>query len=736
MPEVASTKLQPPRLPAHAQARPALLRDVAPPGQPLTVIVAPAGWGKTTLLAQWYHSGPGPLAACIGLDRLDDEPVRFWTAIVESLRAAGVAVTTDVPATPRAAGPELWHVVVPGLIDDLAAAARPVVLVIDDYQHISVDHVHDGLRYLVEHLPERAQIVVATRQEPPLGLARLRAQGALAEVRVEQLALAASEVDAHVRAVAGVELDAADLATLHRRSEGWPAGVHLAALSLRDRDDPAAFVATFAGDHRHVADYLTNEVFARIPDDLSRFLRRCSVLHEFDLALCRAVTDDEDAAERLSQAEELGLFVMGLDDARRRYRMHALVSSWLRHRLSLEAPAELRRLHRRAAQWYEANGDPVRAGDHALAAADVDLLRELVTRHSARLLADGHVVTLGRWLRELPEDRVRDDPDLALVAASTAATAGDLGRAERLAAAAQAAISASSAEGPSTTALELGVTQATISLIRRDLIAAERIARAAAALDHDPQRARYGSAHVIWATALLWLDRCEQARDAIELVRPHIRTAFVARQAAGVLATALVELGEGRRAERVARAALEDSSARAAATSPETVLSRIALGAALADRAELAEAERQLLEGIELSRQWSAAPQTAYGQLQLARLRLAQGLADEVRSLVGEAAPVVEAARTKGLLARVLGRTERMLGSMRGGGSPGLPEVLTGRETDVLRLLPSALTQREIGVRLGVSLDTVKTHSRNLYDKLGVSSRAEAVARARELDLL
>jgi LuxR family maltose regulon positive regulatory protein len=330
-----------------------------------------------------------------------------------------------------------------------------------------------------------------------------------------------------------------------------------------------------------------------------------------------------------------------------------------------------------------------------------------------------------------------EEPTLALAAAAAAAASGELARADRLADAAATAIGAApSGAGHVHLRVELEASRATISLMRRDLEAAERHGRLASSLEAEPGPGRYGIGHVLWATALFWLGRCEDARVAMDEVWPHIDDRFVRALGAGILAAALLETGDGARAEHVAQGYLAAPGRAGTDLAPESVLAHLALGASLAERAELVQGEKELLIGIELSGSWGAPAQTAYGRLSLARLRLAQGRIDAAADLLQAAAPTVETARTKGLLAHVLMRTARLIQGAREHAAPGQVEALTPREHEVLRLLPSVLSQREIAGQLGVSRDTVKTHTRHLYDKLGVASRADAVRRAREQGLL
>ena len=731
------TKLQPPSVPAAAIDRSRLTRRVALPDRPVTVVVAPAGFGKSTLLAQWSADATGAVpVAFAGLDASDDDPAAFWATLLSGLRRAGCEMSGRVPKSPQVAGAGIWRTLVPSVINDLAGGG-PGVLLIDDYHHVSDKSIHTGVRFLLDNVPSGIRIVVASRREPPLGLARLRASGRLEEIRAADLALDISECAALVEAASGVSLRQSDAESLQRRTEGWPAGLQLAALSLRGHDDPAGFIRGFAGDHRHVADYLTSEVVGQLSADLRLFLLRCSVLGRLSPALCNAVTGGQDAANLLVEAEEAGLFLVPLDMQRRWFRLHRLFADWLLHRLEVEAPDEVAVLHRRAAAWYLDQGMIDDAIEHLLSGGQWSDAGRLIVAEAGRLTEKGRSVTLGRWLAALPDQVVTSDPALAIAGASLSSVTGDLERAERLVAAAEEAAAAGEpSEIPIDLDVEVAAARATILLVRRDLEGAALMGRRAAQLERDPSRERYGIGHVLSATALLWLDRCGEARRTLDEVWSEIDTVFVRTMAAGVLATACVETGDLERAERVARHAIEISEAHHTGPSPEMVLVHLALGSVCTQRGDTEAADAYLAAGIELAQWWAAPAQVAYGRLLQARLRARQGDRDGGLRLLREAAPTVESARNRGLLAAALRRAERALRRPHAGSSRGPTVELTERELDVLRLLPSHLSARDIGHELGVSLNTIKTHIRNLYLKLGVSSRADAVDRARELYLL
>ena len=703
---------------------------------PVTVVVAPAGWGKSTLLGQWSESfGPGSRCAFLRLDGLDDDPVRFWQVLTGALHGAGIPVRARVPTSTQPGGPGLWESLAAEVLNDLAAAA-PVIVVVDDYQHVSVESVHVGVRYLLSLLPAGVRVVLASRQEPPLGLAHLRAAGVLEEIRATDLALTAEQATAVVAAVSGAALGDADMRRLYEPTEGWAAGVFLAALSLRGAGDPASLVRQFGADHRHIADFLVAEVLAGVAEPLQEFLLRCSVLEELLPEVCAVVAEQPDAGRWLREAENRGLFVQAVGPSRQAYRMHPLFAGVLQDRLAERDPRALAALHRRAADWFAEHGTPGEAVEHALAAGDDDRAADVLTTAVAELLGQGLVATVGRWLAALPDGTLQRRPALAIVAASAAATTGDVHRAEILLAWAEDAVDAGvPVEIPMEPRAEIGATLALCRLMRRELLDAERLARRAARVELGTAGPHSGNGHVVWATALFWLGRCDQARDAVDEVLESVDAALVRMLATGVLSAACLETGQLDRCLAVAGEALRVAEEREVGPSAELTLSYLALGGALTLLGDLEGAEAALAQGVHLTGLWAAPPQQAYGQLLQARLRLAQGRLDDAATLVDAARPVVRSARVRGLLASTMDRIDRDIGPSRLRRQRG-GVALTDREHELVRLLQSHLSQPEIATRMGVSLNTVKSYRRSLYAKLGVTCRSEAVTAARRQRLV
>ncbi|HJY62046.1 MAG TPA: hypothetical protein VJ418_37170, partial [Streptosporangiaceae bacterium] len=388
----------------------------------LVLICAPAGSGKTVLLADWARHGGRPVA-WLSLDVGDNDPARFWRHVVAALGQAR-------PGIGELAGPGLGPLeasspdgLVMALINELAADPREdeVLLVLDDYHLIDSQPVHGSLLFLLEHLPPGLRMVLASRSDPPLPLARLRAGGQLAELRAAELRFAADEAAALLREAIGADLPGAAVAALTARTEGWAAGLQLAGLSLRGQADTAGFVAAFSGSHRYVLDYLTGEVLERQNPQVREFLLETSVLERLTGELCDAVTGRAGSQAMLADIERAGLFLVPLDEVRGWWRYHHLFADLLRARLQAEQPGRVQALHRAAAAWCEEHDLADDAVRHALAAGEAAWAARLVERHVEELLGRSEGVTLRRWLSALPAESVRARPRLYLAQAYAAA---------------------------------------------------------------------------------------------------------------------------------------------------------------------------------------------------------------------------------------------------------------------------------------------------------------------------
>ena len=411
---ILTTKLYVPPPRPHAVLRPRLtgrLNEGLP--RKLTLISAPAGFGKTTLLGEWVAGCERP-AAWLSLDEADSDPTRFLAYLVAALQTIAPNIAEGVLGMLQSPQPPPTEAVLTTLLNETATVEDEIVLVLDDYHLIDATAVGDALTFLLEHLPPRMHLIIATREDPNLPLARLRARGQLGELRAADLRFTPSEAAEFLEGVMGLDLSAEDIAALEDRTEGWIAGLQLAALSMRGREDVAGFIRAFAGDNRYVVDYLVEEVLQRQPERVRSFLLQTSILERLSGPLCDAVTGQERSNALLEALERGNLFVVPLDDRRHWFRYHHLFADVLRARLMEEQPDRAPTLHRRASEWYERNGSPTDAIRHALAAEDFERAASLVELAALEMLGSGPEDTLFGWLEALPDELVGSRPVLSV----------------------------------------------------------------------------------------------------------------------------------------------------------------------------------------------------------------------------------------------------------------------------------------------------------------------------------
>jgi LuxR family transcriptional regulator, maltose regulon positive regulatory protein len=717
-------------------------------GAKLCLVDAPAGFGKTTLLAQWRAAADGARVAWVSLDEGDDDPTRFWVYVVEALRTVESGVGASALAALGRPSVDLYRVVVPGLLNELSTARLPLFLVLDDYHLITNPTCHRTLTFFLDHLPAGVHLVLATRADPPLPLARMRARGELAELRVADLQFTDEEALALLNGAMGLQLAADDVQRLAERTEGWPAGLYLAGLSLRGRQDASAFIASFHGDNRHVADYLGAEVLVRQPEIIRRFLLGTSILERLSGPLCDAVLEAEGSAALLRELERSNLFLVPLDQRREWYRYHHLFAELLRVELASREPGLLATLHRRAAAWHRQAGNLDEAIGHASAAGEFAEAAALIARHWLTYWRRGHRATVARWLDGLPEEAIMADPPVAYV---TAWIRGYSGASKQQTEDWLAAVERDDAEGglPDGVSSEGGLPDGVSSLVfganlARASLVFDDVGRSAAAGRRALELAGPKSLQFWWMAqsalghALYLSGQAAETRPQLEeLVR---RVPAAAQPVAVVLALAVLSLLAGDQdddgtAMALARQAAATADNQGLSAEPMCGIAYAALGRALARRGELAEAEVQLRRALEPVGIDSMVGQRAFALLLLAPVRQGRGDLPGARALVNQARELIERFADPGSLPALLEQTEQALApSTRRRVEAAAP--LSERELAVLRLLPTRLSNREIGRELYVSVNTVRSHVQAIYRKLEAATRGEAVAHARELGLL
>ncbi|MEO7295260.1 MAG: LuxR C-terminal-related transcriptional regulator [Candidatus Limnocylindria bacterium] len=413
---ILETKFYAPRARSDLVSRPRLAERVRRGlDAKLTLVSAPAGFGKTTLLSEWLDasSSDDRSVAWLSLDEADNDSASFWTYLTTSLKRATPAAGAALSLLQEPQPPPI-ETILTALLNGLGQAQDDFVLVLDDYHVVDARDVQEHMAFLLDHLPPRMHLVLATRADPALPLSRMRARGELVEIRAADLRFTADEAAAYLNEMMGLQLTARDVAALEARTEGWIAALQLAALSMQGRDDVAGFIAGFAGDDRFVVDYLVEEVLQRLPNDRRRFLLQTSILDRMNGALCDAVTGQHGGRSTLEALERANLFVIPLDASRQWYRYHHLFADVMRARLLDEEPDLIPDLHRRASEWYEQNGERSQAIRHALAGEDFERAASMIELEIPALRRARQEADMRRWLEALPEDVFRVRPVLSV----------------------------------------------------------------------------------------------------------------------------------------------------------------------------------------------------------------------------------------------------------------------------------------------------------------------------------
>ena len=672
-------------------------------GARLLLLSAPPGFGKTTALVDWLAAS-GTKCAWLSLDEADNDPVRFlrylWAAVANVAADGASSLVGDGRAAevPDAIG-EVATI--------LAERPEPTLLVLDDYHLIEAAEVQRAVSILLDRLPAQAHLVIATRVDPALPLARLRARGELLEVRAEALRFTTEEARSFFAERMGLALSDSDVETLVARTEGWPAVLQLAGLSLTGRADVSSYVRDFAATHRFVLDFIAEEVLGRLDPDVSEFLLRTSVLDRLTGPLCDALTGRTDGQAMLERLDRSNLLLVPLDDERRWYRYHRLFADLLRARLGVEHPAELEGLHLRAADWYEREGIAGEAIDHALRSGDPRRARDLIAKASADLIHHAEFATLRGWLDELPAEAVRSDLLLSTRYAYALALSGQTDGVDRRLADAEAALPAAAVAGDPvavTALVHVAMIRSIVARLQCDRPAAVAHAERAVALlppGLSPERAALlvGDAQAILGHALLDAGERDRAIAAYREARPLLQLAGNRLGVADItrnLARLEVRRGRLRAALAVCDEALADAAGEATIDLPYLAPVHLA-------RAEVLERMGE-----------ADVPAAAERALELAR----------------RSGDVVTLREARTLLERASTRRRTRPSAQR------LVEPLTERELEVLSLVAAGRSNRQIAAELYLALGTVKTHVHAIAGKLGAANRVEAVARARELGLL
>jgi LuxR family maltose regulon positive regulatory protein len=824
---------------------------------PLTLISAPAGYGKTTLLAALVQQldSTDLQAVWLSLDEGDNDPIRFWTYFISALQTKQPHVGDNVLQTLRSPENSDIQSCLAELINEIIAGCKaPCVLVLDDYHLIKEQTIHGDLTFILEHLPQQLRLVISTRADPPLPLARMRANGQLSEFRAQDLSFNLKETSTLLNSTIGLGLSDEEVTAVHTRTEGWVASLQMAAISIQRQENIAGFIKAFTGTHRYILDYLTEEVLNRQTADTLAFLLETSILDRMTGSLCDAVTGRQDGQEMIERLDKANLFLISLDDERQWYRYHNLFSSMLLNRLRRSNPKCETELRTKAAIWLRQNGLIEEAISQALVAKDFGLSSELISAAAPASLVLGEIGTLLNWLTRLPEPTIREHHDLCVVYAFALARVGQIDTAEAwldrvegialggvlkiLAALTQAMIATSHRddrrtiqllyqileeeeslpdESDSAEAVMILVAKLAAALILSEALVTHGQLRSAIETCQNglclvkdrklepPWSSMVGFLHMRLARIL-----CEQ--NELESATQHILAAREISQRSGnreAQACAAVVLGMIRQAGGDEKGALDlvreseqigsrnDLSQHDISTLPWRIRISFARGDFKAAEELIRSYELALGSGRSgpLMALLQETVDTTLGHVSLcegkfneAEILLAK-VQDEAESS-GRMGSIVEILLLRALAARAMDNVAQAIALLssavklaepegyvrvfidlgapmaallkeaipRGINSSYITKLLTGfekkqrpikttayqpmieplteRELEVLRLLANGLSNEEIAKTLVLTVSTIKSHAHNIYAKLGVRTRTQAIKRAASLNLL
>ncbi len=862
---ILATKLAIPSLRAQVVPRTQLI-DKLQRGlqQRISLIAAPAGFGKTTLLSAWLQQ-TSQAKAWLTLDQRDNDPLRFLSYLVAALQTVEPQLGQSVLEALQTAQPAPSEHLLIGLLNEIQAISQPLIVVLDDYHVIENQAVDDMLNFLLEHMPATIHLVIATREDPQIPLARLRARGQLNELRVADLRFSLAESSQFLRSVMGLHLPDQAIATLETRTEGWIAGLQLAALSLQGQADPASFIATFSGQHQFILDYLLEEVLQHQAPEIQAFLLQTAMLERMCGPLCDAVLNQTTSQAMLEQIDQANLFIVALDQQRYWYRYHQLFGDLLRHRLAQQlTQSQLAALHQRASQWYEQHDLLLEAFQHATQANDYQRAEHLM--QSMPLHANGLVSAMLNWLASLPNHVLDQQPSLWVRYAAMLLVMGQTSGVEPKLQAAERGLQLLADNEQNRDLLgQIAAARATVALTQYQIETIRQQAQRAFAYLHPHNLPFRATAN--WALAYAYQVRGERQNTKIALSQ----AINFSQQSHDIFTTILASIGMGQlhesNLELYRAAAMYRHVLQLAGEQPQQIIYEAHLGLARIHYQwnDLATAEQHAQQSLQLALQYEQAiDRFIVCELMLAQLKLAHNdlvganrLLEQTEQLArqhnfqqrfGEIAywriqlmlrqakfstanqlastyqlpfcqaqialaqakpglaiallePLQHQAQTNNwpdqlLQAWVLlalayaaqGQTEQALNWLKhaillaepnqlirslldhgptiqplmqqasnNGLNSGLieqvlaefassqPQIqrqiskterLSEREIEVLQQIATGSTDREIAERLYLSIYTVKVHARNLYAKLEVTNRTQAVARARSLGIL
>jgi len=749
---IISTKLHLPPLPQTLVSRPHLIHrlEAGIPGK-FILVSAPAGFGKTALLAEWAHQcSTTRLVSWVHLDESDNEIFRFMNYLITALQThqpdLGEAALSALQSLPQLPG----EAILTSLVNEIDVLTNDLILVLDDYHLIETLSIHEAIEFLIEHLPPRMSLVIATRADPPLPIHRLRARGQMVEIRVEDLRFTREETRRYLEGLLHDQFSNHDIAALDSRIEGWIAGLQMVALSIQGRQDSHEFIETFSGSHRFIMDYLTEEIFNQQPLELQKFLLQTSILERLSGSLCDALIgpgysvpldqgDLTSAQSILEYLERANLFLLPVDNERRWYRYHQLFANLLRQRLRQTWPDEIPALHQRASAWYAANDLADEAFKHAVAANDVQAAAQIVESLALDYLKTGALFALLDWLEQLPEDIILERPWISVFFGWALLLTGRLENLEFYLAAAEqnqtsqedgddlrghiAAIRAYSAMLGGETQQGFALAQQALELLPEEDLTVRCVVAFV-----------LGGFNYMRGDIPAAIEAMKEAGRSGERAG-NIHLAVSALSSAGSL---LLEVGNLKDAQQVYDQALRLGTGRGGRPLPIAANVYSGLAQLYLAQKDLKKARQYATTGLELAEQWGNMDSLAGNYLALAYIARLEGNTTEAQQALNEAKHISAThSLTPGF--------EKMLANYQEMSSPGhaerdsqgaIIESLSEREIEVLRLMSEGRSNTEIAAELIIALGTVKAHTSSIYRKLDTRGRTQAVIRAQELGIL
>jgi LuxR family maltose regulon positive regulatory protein len=736
-----TTKLLIPTLRQGIVSRPALLNCVSKgiTGK-FTLISASSGYGKTTLMAEWLSEhGKSFPAAWISLDKGDNDPIRFLSYLIAALQNVQDGLGQDTISMLQGLQNSQNEAILSLLINEISTVLHEFALVLEDYHVIELREIHQTMIFLLEHLPPQMHLVILTRSDPPFPLARMRARGELTEIRAKDLRFSKEHVTIFLNEITELDLPDESIQTLLDRTEGWITGLQLAALSLQGSENPSESISAFGRGHGYIVDYLIEEVLEHQTDELKTFLLNTSILSRMNGSLCDALTGQENGEATLLQLEKANLFVASLGGERSWYRYHRLFADVMQNRLQRLKPDRIPDLHRKAAEWYSQQGLLPEAVEHALSSGDFAYSADLVEANALGLLREGAVYTVQRWIECFPEEIILKRAWLCVYMAWAWLLLGKLEKLE---------FYLSSAEQLQEKVKDGNDLRGNIAAIRTYALALQGNVEAAlkqadlslGLLPEDDYTVRSIVTFVQGGILILLGD--------IPNALKKFKQASLSGERAGNLHVAVPALcswaditlaqGDIIQAEQAYLRAKDMGSSRSGQPLPISSSAYSGLAEICLTRDELDNARQHAELGVELSEKWGQAESLASSFVTLAKVELSQGNHSGAKGAILKAEEIIATHSTSpGMSERIAAWKRDVLEpSTSSNKQSDLIDPLSERELEVLQLFAEGLSNQEIAEKLIISLGTVKAHSSNIYRKLDVRNRAQAVITAQELKLL